>query len=205
MTYILHRVFSSICGMGNNQIPCCCHCSVFYYFLWISLNCIDRWIHVSEPTVKSHHAPHTAFVSKMENRRWTDWIIKKVAFSVKSACMSSLCDGLSCLAAHGTAGCCIVYCSIADVNSVWGLDLRQTGRQSLSSPQPTSLSATLAVTKSIMFSLLCHFPHHGPLEIFLSIHFFSCRLSQLFLKLNGVVGLGNMPSKEEGVTYLSSG
>lgn len=42
-----------------------------------------------------------------------------------------------------------------------GLDLRQTGSQSLSSQQPTSLSATLAATKSIMFGLLCHFPHHG--------------------------------------------
>lgn len=60
----------------------------------------------------------------------------------------------------GLQGCCIVRCSIVDVNSVWGLDLRQTGRQSLSSQQPTSLSATLAVTKSIMFSLLCHYQHH---------------------------------------------
>lgn len=77
----------------------------------------------------------------------------------------------------GLQGCCIVCCSIADVNSVWGLDLRQTGRQSLSSQQPTSLSATLAVTKSIMFSLLCHSRHHGGLWIFLSI------LSDLFFSL----------------------
>lgn len=84
----------------------------------------------------------------------------------------------------GLRGCCIVCCSIADVNSVWGLDLRQTGRQSLSSQQPTSLSVTLAVTKSIMFSLLCHFQHHGGLWIFLSvlsalIFFFSFHLLQL--------------------------
>lgn len=49
-------------------------------------------------------------------------------------------------------------CSTADVNSAWSLDLLQTGRQSLSSLQPTSLSATLAFTKSIMFSLLCTVP-----------------------------------------------
>lgn len=41
-----------------------------------------------------------------------------------------------------------------------GLDLRQTGSQSLSSQQPTSLSATLAATKSKMFGPLCHFPRH---------------------------------------------
>lgn len=61
-------------------------------------------------------------------------------------------------------GCRFVRCSIVDVNSVWGLDLRQTGRQSLSSQQPTSLSATLAATKSIMFGLLCHFQHRGEEE-----------------------------------------
>lgn len=71
-------------------------------------------------------------------------------------------------------------CSTADVNSAWSLDLLQTGRQSLSSLQPTSLSATLAFTKSIMFSLLCHFSHHGELWIFQSF-----LLWFLYLKLNG--------------------
>lgn len=52
------------------------------------------------------------------------------------------------------------------MNSMWGLDLLQTGSQSLSSQQPTSLSATLAVTKSIMFSLLCCFWHHSPCQVF---------------------------------------
>lgn len=95
-----------------------------------------------------------------------------------------MCDGLSCLATHERQGCCIVCCSIADVNSVWGLDLRQTGRQSLSSQQPTSLSATLAATKSIMFSLLCHFQHHGGLWTFtpsFQSWFFFFHLLQLFL------------------------
>lgn len=102
----------------------------------------------------------------------------------------------------GLRDCCIVCCSIADVNSVWGLDLRQTGRQSLSSQQPTSLSATLAVTKSIMFSLLCHFQHHGGLWIFLSfpfcldIYFFPFIFFTALLELNGVFSPGNMPSKE---------
>lgn len=108
----------------------------------------------------------------------------------------------------GLQGCCIVCCSIADVNSVWGLDLRQTGRQSLSSQQPTSLSATLAVTKSIMFSLLCHFQHHGGLWIFLSIlsaliYFFLPSFAAP-LELNGVFSPGNMPSKEGRFTYLKT-
>lgn len=106
----------------------------------------------------------------MENKRWTVWGLeyKNVAFSVKTACMLFIvCDGLSCPAARGTAG--LLYCSVADVNSVWGLDLRETGRQSLSSQQPTSPSATLAVTKSIMFGLLCHVQHHRGLWIFCSV------------------------------------
>lgn len=105
----------------------------------------------------------------------------------------------------GLQGCCIVCCSIADVNSVWGLDLRQTGRQSLSSQQPTSLSATLAVTKSIMFSLLCHFQHHGGLWIFLSVLsaliFFFLPSFTAPLEPNGVFSPGNMPSKEGRFTY----
>ena len=106
----------------------------------------------------------------------------------------------------GLQGCCIVCCSVADVNSVWGLDLRQTGRQSLSSQQPTSLSATLAVTKSIMFSLLCHFRHHGGLWISLSvlsglIFFFPSIFCSFSFKLNGVFSPGNMPSKEGRFTY----
>lgn len=62
---------------------------------------------------------------------------------------------------------CVRLCVCCPGNAVpWstvceGLDLRQTGSQSLSSQQPTSLSATLAATKSIMFDPLCHFPHHG--------------------------------------------
>lgn len=69
----------------------------------------------------------------------------------------------------GLLHCPLFHCRCQQC--VWGLDLRQTGRQSLSSQQPTSLSATLAVTKSIMFSLLCHFQHHGGLWIFLSSSF----------------------------------
>lgn len=57
------------------------------------------------------------------------------------------------------------------MNSMWGLDLLQTGSQSLSSQQPTSLSATLAVTKSIMFSLLCCFWHHSPCQDFFFFFF----------------------------------
>lgn len=101
--------------------------------------------------------------------------------------------------------CSIVCCSIADVNSVWGLDLRQTGRRSLSSQQPTSLSATLAVTKSIMFSLLCHFQHYGGLWISLSVLsgflFFYLPSFAASLELNGVFSPGNMPSKKGRFTY----
>lgn len=89
---------------------------------------------------------------------------KHVAFSVKTACTFYLsCVVCVVLSARPRRlqGCRFVRCSIVDVNSVWGLDLRQTGRQSLSSQQPTSLSATLAATKSIMFGLLCHFHHRG--------------------------------------------
>lgn len=89
--------------------------------------------------------------------------IKNVAFSVKTACTLFIgCDGPSCLAAPLTAGKLyrlLFHCWCQQC--VWGLDLQQTGSQSLSSQQPTSLSATLAVTKSIMFSLLCHLQHGG--------------------------------------------
>lgn len=105
----------------------------------------------------------------------------------------------------GLQDCCIVCCSIADVNGARGLDLRQTGRQSLSSQQPTSLSATLAVTKSIMFNMLCHFWHHGGLWIFLSLLsaliFFLPSFTAPF-ELSSVFSPGNMPSKEGRFTYL---
>lgn len=108
----------------------------------------------------------------------------------------------------GLQGCCIVCCSIADVNSAWGLDLQQTGRQSLSSRQPTSLSATLAVTKSIMFSLLCHFRHCGGLWIFLCVLsvliFFPPSIFLAFLEVNGVFSPGNVPGKEGSFTNLKT-
>ena len=162
-------------GHNNQNVPCQCRCSSFFLFFpppWISLNCIVRWIHVSEPgpTVTSCLLQSVCLKKKKKKKKngeqkidsaWI-WNIKNVAFSVKTACtLFIVCDGACPVRPPvGLQGCCIVCCSIADVNSVWGLDLQQTGRQSLSSQQPTSLSATLAVTKSIMFSLLCHFQHH---------------------------------------------
>ena len=160
-------------GHNNQNVPCQCRCSSFFLFFpppWISLNCIVRWIHVSEPgpTVTSCLLQSVCLKKKKKKNgeqkidsAWI-WNIKNVAFSVKTACtLFIVCDGACPVRPPvGLQGCCIVCCSIADVNSVWGLDLQQTGRQSLSSQQPTSLSATLAVTKSIMFSLLCHFQHH---------------------------------------------
>lgn len=93
-------------------------------------------------------------------------------------------------------GCRFVRCSIIDVNSVWGLDLRQTGRQSLSSQQPTSLSATLAATKSIMFSLLCHFQHCGG---------GSFHLLQLSPELDGASSVrATCQAKERRFTYLET-
>lgn len=114
-----------------------------------------------------HHASFKASVSEMQGKKtWTvcaDWNIKSIALSVKTACMLLfVCDGLSCLALHGAAVMLwrpLFHCrcqryvrsgSVADWQTV-----------PLQPAQPTSLSATLAVTKSIMFSLLCHVWHHG--------------------------------------------
>ena len=158
----------------------------------------------------SNIMPLTEHLSqKMENKRWTVCGLeyKKRCILCKNCMHFIYCVWWPVLSCRpwDCRGCCIVCCSIADVNSVWGLDLRQTGRQSLSSQQPTSLSATLAVTKSIMFSLLCHFQHHGGLWIFLSILsaliFFLLPSFTARLELNGVFSPGNMPSKEGRFTY----
>ncbi len=125
----------------------------------------------------------------MENKRWTVCGLeyKKRCILCKNCMHFIYCVWWAVLSGRrwDCRAAVLSCCSIADVNSVWGLDLRQTGRQFLSSQQPTSLSATLAVTKSIMFSLLCHFRHHGGLWIFLSVHsaliFFSFHLLQLLL------------------------
>lgn len=142
-------------------------------------------------------------VSKMENKRWIVCGLeyKNVAFSVKTACTYLLCVmGCPAWPPMGLQGCCIVCCSVADVNSVWGLDLRQTGRQSLSSQQPTSLSATLAVTKSIMFNTM---GVYGLLLHPFSLDFFLPSFTAL-LELNAVFSPGNMPSKEGSFTYLKT-
>lgn len=93
------------------------------------------------------------------------------------------------------------------MNSMWGLDLLQTGSQSLSSQQPTSLSATLAVTKSIMFSLLCCFWHHSPCQDFF---FFFLVLSALIYFVLRVFSssqgrwclLSRQQAKQKGKVYL---
>lgn len=167
----------------------------FLFFLpWISLNCIVRWIHVSQPGPTVPSCLSKSVCLKKKKKWWTkcgqcvDLEYKKRCILCKTACtLFIVCDGACPVRPPvGLRGCCIVCCSIADVNSVWGLDLRQTGRQSLSSQQPTSLSATLAVTKSIMFSLLCHFQHHRgfvdfSLLSFLPWFFFSFHLLQLLV------------------------
>lgn len=144
---------------------------------------------------------------KMENQRWTLWelVYKKCCILCKN-CMHIIYGVwgavLSCPVRPpmGLQGCCIVCCSFDDVNSVWGLDLRQTGRQSLSSQQPTSLSATLAVTNSIMFSLLCHFQTPwGFVDLSLRSlglqFFFPLPSFSALLEPNGVFSPVNMPSK----------
>lgn len=87
-----------------------------------------------------------------------DWNIKNVAFSVKTACtLFIVCEeGLSgwevggwssCLATHGTAGLsyCLVPLQMSTVREVWICG--RLADSPLSSQQPTSLSATLAVSK----------------------------------------------------------
>lgn len=129
-----------------------------------------------------------------------DWSIKKVAFSVKTACTLFIVLWWAVLWDCRAAVLFRCRCQ----QCVWGLDLRQTGRQSLSSQQPTSLSATLAVTKSIMFSLLGHFRHHGgfvdpsflPWFFFLFVPSFAARL-----ELSGVF-MSGQHAKKRGKVYL---
>lgn len=122
---------------------------------------------------------------------------KHVAFSLKTACTFYLsCVVCVVLSARPRRlqGCRFVRCSIVDVNSVWGLNLWQTGRHSLSSQQPTSLSATRAATKSIMFGLLCHFRHRGG----------SFHLLQLLPELDGASSVRATCQAKERFTYLET-
>lgn len=126
-------------------------------------NCIVRWIHISDR--QQHHASHKASVSKMENKRWTVcWLEYKKCCILCKNCMHFIYFMWRAVPSGHPRTAGILYCPLFHgrcQQCVWGLDLRQTGRQSLSSQQPTSLSGTLAAPKSIMLSLLCHFQHHG--------------------------------------------
>lgn len=83
---------------------------------------------------------------------WTG-IYKKesIAFAVKTACTVFI--GVGVLRGRPWGGAILSVVPLQMSTVCGGLDLQQTGRRSLSSQRPTSLSATLAVTEDTMFSL----------------------------------------------------
>ena len=108
-------------GHNNQNVPCQCRCSSFFLFFpppWISLNCIVRWIHVSEPgpTVTSCLL-QSVCLKKKKKKKWRTKDRQCVDLEYKKRCI--LCKncmhfiycvwwGLSCPAARGTAG--LLYC-----------------------------------------------------------------------------------------------
>lgn len=86
---------------------------------------------------------------------WTGVYKKEsIAFAVKTACTVFIVVGVLRGRPWGGGGGAILSVVPVQMSTVCGgLDLQQTGRRSLSSQRPTSLSAALAVTEDTMFSL----------------------------------------------------